>query len=1542
MKVDRKQLERVVLQSAWQPGHDVDARSGIAPRAGPDGGPIIVRARRWAKRHFWKREASTLIGAEFPSQAAPTYPNVSRCPGIFKTVRSCVKRGEIDRAKQLLLDHFGAWSETNNTGVLQYWARVFMALEAPQAAIRCWSKALDLDRNFLPAWEGLAQQLRYDGKQWRFFYLGIIRDHWESDKLLLEAARNFKRNGDPRLAKDLWMELWGRTPTAEVVRGLTHAWLDLHEYQALEQFTGDNPDVWAEVRTDNLEWRSVESALVNGLVECLNADDDERIRPLGRLLGLGPAPGADPANGAASRHELFSAVVERRELVKHPDRIIDLLERQVSAEQALAFLERLLSETPHDLKRLHRRGRLLLKLERYREVQELYESLERAREAGLISKNSDFHDVFASLAHLHFLKLNGDRALHYAYRASSESERGFGKTLFFLFHLERYDELARVALWLRRRIGKLPAGDLSQLNAASQAERMGPPRKAELRLALGARLRGMRPSHPAEVKTMVKNRAVSLRTMRYRTTFSIPELFHCIEDFFGFSADYGVLASIADFVQVATWNYYTADSLCLDFAAGDQPEIADAAHFSEELAEVFIPDAFFVEADRQTAAHVQIRLIFERLLEELQIRGFRICPRHQLANGICDPMAEGNLVFSYHTRGADAGHWHFKESHLPGFFHFDRFGYSGWSELAQFNRKEAVALRHQLASYDRRSVDGYFGRLVDRFVRGGISKYDQPEAGVDEIAGNPYVLIVLQKIDDTVARFASLSPYDFVPEICRHFAESGMHVVIKRHPFCQSPDILEMLERWRTADHVHVLNASIHELLTGARCVFTVNSGVGFEALLHDKPVVTFGAADYNIATTYIRSMSELGRFLEAGEFVPDPLQRAFVYHYLTRVVVDVADEAALSKRIDEALSEPMVKDGASTPPSLTSEAPVELAEGLLKSGFVEAALRLYDTRVDRRTLSPSQKTRYLGCLRRCGLFDRAWKEVGEWSSTGDLPEAEVAFEQGKIREESGALGGSLAFYAEASRLNPRWFNPRYHGARVALQLGEIEGQIEDLRRLASEHLGNYDVQTLLGRAELAISAHDRAEALWSRLSKTVRGRRERNTVQAFLATAIAGASGLSAAWAYLSMQRWTRSTANGTPIPDLDTASISVRRLRELIGSGDEMAIMLTDATFWRGEGGSHARIQEVIHELKRETGRTVIVLYTGSLSAANVAGLTQYEDAAVFPLLLVPTVFAERPTGVKTRPLTRPSFSKGETAAHPFLCHCLQQVLDRARPSCVVFEYIWMDYLLSAVPAGIPVIMDTHDIHFERGESFARMGRDPHLKISADEELRVLSDYDSVLAISERDDQTLRSLAPELPVVFYPHVPDIQPTTIPLSIRRIGFLGGAHWPNVDALAWLLEEIWPALNDLPLELHLYGNATGSIRGRASTRGVRIHGFVPDIGSVYANCDLIIAPLRMGSGLKIKVVEALAYGRIVVGTGVSFQGLEVDGESTYLAESPADYRGVVEELMANPGRMADGCRAAPEHVRRLGRARGSLVPVPRLNSLQKTTAIEAP
>jgi len=207
---------------------------------------------------------------------------------------------------------------------------------------------------------------------------------------------------------------------------------------------------------------------------------------------------------------------------------------------------------------------------------------------------------------------------------------------------------------------------------------------------------------------------------------------------------------------------------------------------------------------------------------------------------------------------------------------------------------------------------------------------------------------------------------------------------------------------------------------------------------------------------------------------------------------------------------------------------------------------------------------------------------------------------------------------------------------------------------------------------------------------------------------------------------------------------------------------------------------------------------------------------------------------------------------------------------------EYIHLSYFLRAIPDHVISVLDAHDIISERNKSFNSLRYDNwDYEMPAEREFKLYRLYDKVMLISKNDfDISARKIG-KRNLILGPHPMKVKRKLISGKPKVIGFVASDYLPNVDAICWFLKEVWPAIpKSLGLELHLYGLICRKVPLNNGIENVFLKGFASDLDIMYSQIDIAINPVRMGSGMKIKNIEALAYGIPLVTTHHGSSGIE--------------------------------------------------------------------
>jgi glycosyltransferase involved in cell wall biosynthesis len=153
----------------------------------------------------------------------------------------------------------------------------------------------------------------------------------------------------------------------------------------------------------------------------------------------------------------------------------------------------------------------------------------------------------------------------------------------------------------------------------------------------------------------------------------------------------------------------------------------------------------------------------------------------------------------------------------------------------------------------------------------------------------------------------------------------------------------------------------------------------------------------------------------------------------------------------------------------------------------------------------------------------------------------------------------------------------------------------------------------------------------------------------------------------------------------------------------------------------------------------------------------------------------------------------------------------------------------------------------------------------------------------------------------------------------RRILFIGSfAHRPNVMAVEFFVNDVWPLLHDTAL--HVIAGARHqqyAVAADLAQPGITLEGFVADVRPAYQRAALVVAPLVASAGTNIKVLEAMAMGKAVVSTPAGVNGLDlIPGEDFVLVHTAREMAAAIENLLAAPAERARIEAAARTRVER--------------------------
>jgi sugar transferase (PEP-CTERM/EpsH1 system associated) len=366
----------------------------------------------------------------------------------------------------------------------------------------------------------------------------------------------------------------------------------------------------------------------------------------------------------------------------------------------------------------------------------------------------------------------------------------------------------------------------------------------------------------------------------------------------------------------------------------------------------------------------------------------------------------------------------------------------------------------------------------------------------------------------------------------------------------------------------------------------------------------------------------------------------------------------------------------------------------------------------------------------------------------------------------------------------------------------------------------------------------------------------------------------------------------------------------------------------------GGRIRTYEMLRRLRDHHRVTYIALDDGTITAEQRARALEYCDDLVIvpwrrsPLRGVARALAALGNLVSSLPFALAPYRSAAMA------RAIHEWCGRmsGREAVVVCDFL-TPALNVPEDLGCPVVLFQHNVEAMIWERRAKVASNPIVRLYMREQWRRMQNveraqclrFDHVVAVSPEDAAVFRDRYGVERVSSVPTGVDTEffrPSgTVSRAPGSIVFTGSMDWmPNEDGMTFFVEEILPLVKRAVPEatLTIVGrNPTARVRALAEGRSdISVTGTVPDVRPYLEAASVVVVPLRIGGGTRIKIYEAMGMERAVVSTTIGAEGLDVvDDEHILLADDPQSFADAVVDLLRAPERAEQIGRQAASHVR---------------------------
>ncbi|MBK9272641.1 MAG: glycosyltransferase family 4 protein [Saprospiraceae bacterium] len=278
------------------------------------------------------------------------------------------------------------------------------------------------------------------------------------------------------------------------------------------------------------------------------------------------------------------------------------------------------------------------------------------------------------------------------------------------------------------------------------------------------------------------------------------------------------------------------------------------------------------------------------------------------------------------------------------------------------------------------------------------------------------------------------------------------------------------------------------------------------------------------------------------------------------------------------------------------------------------------------------------------------------------------------------------------------------------------------------------------------------------------------------------------------------------------------------------------------------------------------------------------------------------------------------------------LKFLLQNNEYDIVQLETLYLAPYIDAIKSvtNAPIVMRAHNIEHEIWERISEnirfFPKKVYLQYLSDKlkkfEIEKLNQYDLLVAITNRDLEIFKAMGYKNGCLSSPVGYKVGQHNIEAKVfenpYRMSFIGSLDWlPNLQGLEWFLEEVWPKiLKKFPhAEFHFAGrNAPQRLINNTPPR-VYYHGEVESSSEFIKQFPLFVVPLRAGSGLRIKILEAMSMGRIVISSSIGLEGILAQHQKqVFIADQPEQYLKALEYIHENKGRLPEISASASQFI----------------------------
>jgi glycosyltransferase involved in cell wall biosynthesis len=361
-----------------------------------------------------------------------------------------------------------------------------------------------------------------------------------------------------------------------------------------------------------------------------------------------------------------------------------------------------------------------------------------------------------------------------------------------------------------------------------------------------------------------------------------------------------------------------------------------------------------------------------------------------------------------------------------------------------------------------------------------------------------------------------------------------------------------------------------------------------------------------------------------------------------------------------------------------------------------------------------------------------------------------------------------------------------------------------------------------------------------------------------------------------------------------------------------DRLLLFVTHVRFFPVGAGNELGIWNLVRHLKT-SGYQIAVILT-DLDRVRLADHHRYEILKTVDLLYEIQPGDEwfcpssLPADVSARLPCEPILSKWAAMEHGFCpditvaaTHLALRIL---RPQVLVAQYIWFSRILPLAPPDTLKVIHLHDKFSNKGRQVEAFGIDDALSLTEEEERAFLDRADLGLSAQPDETRQFSLLGSKCRVLTIGVAIDLPPAKAAPGEQphQVLIVASGNPMNRHSVQWFIDRIWPSVmtRHPTAKLTVAGRVCALLSLGDNAKDVELLGYVEDIAALYSTAAIVVNPVAAGTGLKVKTIEALAFGKAIVAAPEGVAGLPSRTEPYFLvAKDEAEWVDRLSHLLSD-------------------------------------------